>query len=161
MVFQNVTPSPSTSTIISIGILYGFAAAAHIAICTLYGFAAAAHITIRILYGLPLANPLPNLKNFPNQRGKSGTKTHFAIAEIAEIAAISATVTEGNPVGCQFCYCPTISVAILCTGLPLANRLSRRQSISILLFTICQNATPKPMCAVYFRRCFRRTIWTN
>jgi hypothetical protein len=33
--------------------------------------------------------------NFPNHLGKSGTKTHFAIAEIAARFAI---VTEGNPV---------------------------------------------------------------
>jgi len=40
----------------------------------------------------PALKQIPNLKNFPNQRGKFGTKTHFAI------------VTEGNPVGCQICH---------------------------------------------------------
>ena len=42
----------------------------------------------------PARKQIPNLKNlqnFPNQHGKFGTKTHFAI------------VTEGNPVDCQFC----------------------------------------------------------
>ena len=56
-------------------------------------------------YSEPALKQIPNLKNlitkyprgmnFPNQRGKSGTKTHFAIAEIAANFAI---VTNGNPV---------------------------------------------------------------
>ena len=40
----------------------------------------------------PAPKQIPNLKNFLNQHGNIGTKTHFAI------------VTEGNPVGCQICH---------------------------------------------------------
>ncbi len=46
-------------------------------------------------YSEPALKQIPNLKNPTNQHGKSGTKTHFAIA---------AFVTNGNPVGCQICH---------------------------------------------------------
>ena len=45
----------------------------------------------------PALKRILNLKNFPNHLGKSGTKTHFAIAEIAARFAICPPPTTTTP----------------------------------------------------------------